>query len=101
VWTKDVARGEQIARRIEAGAVSVNDSGINYFALELPMGGWKASGLGYRHGAGGIRKYTRQQSLLITRLALKKDVHMFPYKSRTTRLIARGVRLLYGRGRRD
>jgi acyl-CoA reductase-like NAD-dependent aldehyde dehydrogenase len=101
VWTKDVTRGEQIARRIEAGAVSVNDSGINYFALELPMGGWKASGLGHRHGAGGIRKYARQQSLLITRIALKKDLHMFPYKSRTTRLLARGVRLLYGRGRRD
>ena len=32
------------------------------------MGGWKASGLGTRHGAGGIRKYTRQQSLLVTRL---------------------------------
>ena len=101
VWTKDVARGEQIARRVEAGAVSVNDSGINYFALELPMGGWKASGLGTRHGAAGIRKYTRQQSLLVTRLALKKDIHMFPYRSRTTRLIARAVKLLYGRGKRD
>ncbi len=69
VWTKDAARGEEIARRIEAGAVCVNDAQLNYLALELPMGGWKASGLGSRHGAGGIRKYCRQQSLLVTRFA--------------------------------
>ena len=46
VWTKDVARGEEIARRVEAGAVCVNDAQLNYLALELPMGGWKTSGMG-------------------------------------------------------
>ena len=101
VWTKDAARGEEIARRIEAGAVCVNDHQLNYLALELPMGGWKTSGLGQRHGAQGIRKYCRQQSLLITRLAPKKDLHMFPYKARTTKLLTRAVQLLYGRGKRD
>jgi acyl-CoA reductase-like NAD-dependent aldehyde dehydrogenase len=101
VWTKDVGRGEQIARRVEAGGVCVNDAQLNYIALELPMGGWKSSGMGTRHGAGGIRKYCRQQSLLITRLAPKHELHMFPYKARTTKLLARGVKLLYGRGRRD
>jgi acyl-CoA reductase-like NAD-dependent aldehyde dehydrogenase len=101
VWTKDLARGEALARRLESGAVCVNDSGINYFALELPMGGWKASGLGARHGAGGIRKYTRQQSLLVTRFAAKRDVHMYPYKPRTTKLLGRLVKLVYGRGKRD
>ena len=46
VYTKDIAKGEQVARRIEAGAVVVNDSNANYLALEAPMGGWKTSGLG-------------------------------------------------------
>jgi acyl-CoA reductase-like NAD-dependent aldehyde dehydrogenase len=102
VWTKDIARGEAIARRMEAGAVCVNDAQLNYLALELPMGGWKESGLGVRHGAAGIRKYTRQQALLVTRFApMKRDVHMFPYKARTTRLLGRLVKLLYGRGARD
>ena len=58
VWSKDAARGEAVARRVEAGAVCVNDAQINYLALELPMGGWKTSGMGQRHGAAGIRKYT-------------------------------------------
>jgi acyl-CoA reductase-like NAD-dependent aldehyde dehydrogenase len=101
VWTRDLARGEAIARRVEAGAVCVNDAQVNYVALELPMGGWKDSGLGARHGAPGIRKYCRTQTLLVTRFAPKRDIHMFPYKAGTTRLLMKGVRLLYGRGKRD
>jgi acyl-CoA reductase-like NAD-dependent aldehyde dehydrogenase len=100
VWTKDVTRGEELARRVEAGAVCVNDAQLNYLALELPMGGWKSSGLGSRHGAGGIRKYCRQQSLLVTRLAPKRDIHMYPFRPRTTKLISTAVKLLYGRGKR-
>jgi acyl-CoA reductase-like NAD-dependent aldehyde dehydrogenase len=101
VWSKDASRAEAVARRIEAGAVCVNDAQINYLVLELPMGGWKTSGMGQRHGAPGIRKYTRSQSLLVTRLAPKKDLHMFPYKARTTNMLVKGIKLLYGRGKRD
>ena len=100
VWTGDAVRGEQLARRIEAGAVCVNDAQLNYYALELPMGGWKASGMGLRHGAPGIRKYCRQQALLVTRFAPPKDLWFFPFKPGTTKLIGRGLKLLYGRGRR-
>ena len=100
VWTRDAARGEDVARRVEAGAVCVNDAQINYVALELPMGGWKASGLGSRHGAGGIRKYCDQQAILITRFAPKKDLHMFPNSKLKSGLIGRTLRLLYGRGKR-
>jgi hypothetical protein len=81
--------------------VCVNDALLNYYALELPMGGTKASGMGYRHGPGGIRKFTQHQALLISRLHLRRDVHMYPYRSGTSRLLQRGLRLLYGRGRRD
>ena len=66
----------------EAGAANVNDAMINYTVLELPMGGAKASGLGSRHGAGGIRKYCSQQAIVVTpRLALKREPHMYPYKA--------------------
>jgi acyl-CoA reductase-like NAD-dependent aldehyde dehydrogenase len=100
VLTGDRARGEQIARRLQAGAVCVNDALLNYVAVELPMGGWKASGLGTRHGAGGIRKFTKQQSLFISRVHLKRDPYAFPYKPRTSKALFKGLRLIYGRGRR-
>jgi acyl-CoA reductase-like NAD-dependent aldehyde dehydrogenase len=98
VWTKDASKGERLARRIEAGSVTVNDAQVNYVALELPMGGWKESGLGTRHGADGIRKYTKKQSVLVTSFApMKQDLHMMPYSSRRTRFAARLLKLVYGR----
>jgi acyl-CoA reductase-like NAD-dependent aldehyde dehydrogenase len=101
VFSGDLARGEAIARRLESGSVCVNDALVNYYALELPMGGTKASGMGYRHGPGGIRKFTQHQALLISRFHLRRDIHMYPYHSGTSRLLQRGLRFLYGRGRRD
>ena len=98
VFTKDLARGERVARRIDAGAVCVNDAALNYLALELPMGGWKESGLGVRHGPAGLRKYTHQQALMVTRFAPKREIHYFPYNARVTNLITRGIKLLWGRG---
>ncbi|MDX6582404.1 MAG: hypothetical protein QOI10_1588 [Solirubrobacterales bacterium] len=85
VWTRDHEHGEEVARRIEAGSVCVNDAQINYAALELPMGGWKESGLGSRHGRDGIRKYTRRQSLMVVPgYAPSRDAHHFPYSAQAS-----------------
>ena len=101
VWTSDIDRGEALARRMQAGVVCVNDAQVNYTALNLPMGGWKTSGIGTRHGSAGIRKYTKVQSLLVTRRALKREPYMFPYKARQTKLLRGFLKLFYGRGKRD
>jgi len=102
VFSRDTERGEAIARRLHTGAANVNDAMINYTVLELPMGGAKASGLGSRHGANGIRKYCSQQAIVVTqRLAMKKEVFMYPYKSRTSKMLAGLFKLMYGRGKRD
>jgi acyl-CoA reductase-like NAD-dependent aldehyde dehydrogenase len=101
VFSKDVKRGEAVARRVQSGAVCVNDALINYAALELPMGGVKASGLGSRHGPGGIRKYCSQQAICVSRLHPKRDVHTFPYKAKTTQRLLKLFNFVYGRGKRD
>jgi len=101
VFSEDVVRGEQVARRLQAGSVCVNDAMTFYTALELPMGGWKASGLGSRHGAEGIRKYTARQSVVVSKRHPKRDIHMFPYRKRTSWMLGRVLRFLYGRGDRD
>ncbi len=100
VFSRDVGRAEAVARRVQAGAVTINDALVNYTALELPMGGAKPdSGVGHRHGPGGIRKYCSQQSLLISRVHLRRDIHMHPYRASRTHLLDRLFKLLYGRGR--
>jgi acyl-CoA reductase-like NAD-dependent aldehyde dehydrogenase len=101
VYTKDIAKGEAVARRIQAGGVVVNDANANYIALEAPMGGWKQSGIGVRHGAEGIRKYCRRQTIVLTRFAMKKDLYFFPYGRRKSESLLRLLKLLYGRGSRD
>ena len=98
VWTKDLRKGAEIARRVEAGAVCVNDALMNYMAFGAPMGGWKTSGVGSRHGANGIRKYCRTQTILVARFTGKKDPAMFPYTARRTKLLGRVVKAIYGRG---
>jgi len=101
VFSKDIERGERVARQIESGAVCVNEAMTNYLALELPMGGWKTSGVGHRHGAGGIRKYARTQAILISRLHGKRELTWFPYKAKNTERLLKMFRLMWGRGSRD
>jgi acyl-CoA reductase-like NAD-dependent aldehyde dehydrogenase len=100
IVTRDSRRGAKIAARLEAGAVTVNDTQSNYFALGLPMGGWKNSGLGVRHGAEGIRKYTRLQSISVNAHPMRRDLHMMPFSPKSYDAILRLVSFLYGRARR-
>lgn len=64
VWTRDVARGRRIARRIKAGTVNINDGyAAAWGSVGAPMGGMKSSGLSRRHGSEGITKYTETQNI--------------------------------------
>ncbi|WP_280911494.1 succinic semialdehyde dehydrogenase [Streptomyces sp. SAI-208] len=69
VWTKDGKRGREIASRVRAGTVNVNEGYASaYGSVQSPMGGMKDSGLGRRHGSEGILKYTEAQTIAQQRL---------------------------------
>ncbi|MPY99466.1 MAG: aldehyde dehydrogenase family protein [Actinophytocola sp.] len=98
VFTRDVDRGERIARRIEAGAVNVNDVFTNLFALPLPMAGWKQSGMGARNGGPhGIRKYCRTQAIVSSRVTPKAEPMWYPYRPLRGKLLRRITRLVMAR----
>ena len=66
VWTSDVRRGRRIAARIQAGTVNVNEGYVAAWgSVGAPMGGMRQSGLGRRHGAVGITKYTEAQTISV------------------------------------
>ncbi|WP_458205006.1 succinic semialdehyde dehydrogenase [Haladaptatus sp. NG-SE-30] len=70
VWTTDTDRGRELAQRIECGTVGVNDPYPAIWAsVDAPMGGMKDSGIGRRHGAEGILKYTEPQTIAEQRVA--------------------------------
>jgi succinate-semialdehyde dehydrogenase/glutarate-semialdehyde dehydrogenase len=64
VWTGDVGRGRRLAARIRTGTVNINEGyGSAYASYDAPMGGMKNSGVGRRHGAEGLLKYTEVQTV--------------------------------------
>ncbi len=63
VWTRDVRRGEAIARRIESGAVFVN--GMTKSDPRLPFGGVKKSGYGRELSHYGIKEFVNIKSIWI------------------------------------
>lgn len=68
VWTRDVARGRRIAAEVRAGTVNVNDGySATWGSVAAPMGGFKASGLGRRHGREGILALTEAQTISVQR----------------------------------
>ena len=102
VFAGDPAEGERIARRIEAGHCNVNDVLVNYNVLGLPMGGWKNSGIGVRHGAQGIRRFCRTEALTVPRLPqAKSEPFWFPYNARKRGALRRLYRFINARGLRN
>ncbi len=67
VATHNRRLGERVAAQLDAGIVCVNDSYMGWAAVDAPMGGFKESGVGRRHGPEGIRKFTEPQTILVNR----------------------------------
>jgi succinate-semialdehyde dehydrogenase/glutarate-semialdehyde dehydrogenase len=69
VWSRSERRALEVGSRLQAGSVSINEGyTAAWAALDSPMGGFKQSGLGRRHGAEGLLKYTQAQTLALQRL---------------------------------
>ena len=79
VWTSDRARGQAVARQIQAGTVMVNDVMSCFSISEAPHGGMKASGLGRTHGRWGLEEMVRVKYVDTDLLPKMKKVWWFGY----------------------
>ncbi|MCX2934398.1 aldehyde dehydrogenase family protein [Mycobacterium sp. CVI_P3] len=100
VWTGDIDRGERVARRLDCGAVNINDALTNVFCPSLPMGGWKDSGIGYRAGGpSGLIKFCRQQAITAPRIPTQKsELVWYSSSRRQARMAIRAMRAFAGKG---
>jgi aldehyde dehydrogenase (NAD+) len=62
VWTADVERGLDIARRVRTGTYGVNHYTMDFVA---PFGGYKASGIGREFGPEGLEEYLELKSIAV------------------------------------
>lgn len=63
VWTRDAAKGEALARRIQAGAVFVN--ALVRSDVRLPFGGTKTSGFGRELAEHGMHEFTNIKTVYV------------------------------------
>jgi betaine-aldehyde dehydrogenase len=100
VFSGDRRRAERIARRIDAGAVNINDVFANLFTLALPQAGWKESGLGARGGSDAVSKFCRPQAIVAARVTPARELTWYPYTPLRRALMRRVSRLIGARGLR-
>jgi acyl-CoA reductase-like NAD-dependent aldehyde dehydrogenase len=88
-------RAETVAARLRAGCVVVGDAIAPTADPRLPFGGAGESGFGATRGAEGLLALTRPQAV-VTR-ARPEWRHLTPLSDRAAQVVARLLRLLYGR----
>jgi len=94
VFGRDMTRAGQVAARLRSGTVNINDGYASAFgSTDAPMGGMGASGLGRRHGAEGLLRYTETQVVAAQRFDLLNPPRWVPYGP-YSRFMATSLRLM-------
>lgn len=91
VWTGNRDRGRAIARRLEAGVVTVNNHGFTGGIPALPWSGVKASGSGITSSHLALREMVRPRTVLVDRSKNPRELWWYPYNPRLVE-IARALR---------
>jgi acyl-CoA reductase-like NAD-dependent aldehyde dehydrogenase len=66
VWTKDLGRAKKAAQELEAGTILINSLyGAGGWEIEVPMGGFKQSGIGREYGLEGLESYTEIKTVIM------------------------------------
>ncbi|MEW6703054.1 MAG: aldehyde dehydrogenase family protein [Bacteroidota bacterium] len=98
VWTKNQKRGEEIARQIKAGVVTINDHLMSHGLSETPWGGFKESGIGRTHGELGFDEMT--QPMVIVKDVLpfvKRNLWWHPFNKNLYNGLKGAADMLYNK----
>jgi acyl-CoA reductase-like NAD-dependent aldehyde dehydrogenase len=96
VWTVDRAKGERMARELEAGMVWVNDHMFSHGACQCSWGGIKQSGIGRTHSKFGLYECVNIK-LRVWESSKLKNPWWHPYDETLGRALRQSATILYGR----
>jgi len=95
------AHGQEIARRLDAGMVSIN-SVLTYASVPgLPWGGTKDSGFGRIHGPDGLREFARSRAITDQKFGIPLRLATFHRSRGAIGQLRQLARLRWGAGTRD
>jgi succinate-semialdehyde dehydrogenase/glutarate-semialdehyde dehydrogenase len=98
VFTRDRARGRELAEQIESGTVMVNDVMSTYGMPETPWQGVKESGVGFVHADDGLRHMCQSRHVHYDRiLSPKKELWWYPYSESRFVMLKKFMNLLFRR----
>lgn len=97
VWTRDTRRGETIARKLAAGAVTINETALTYGALELPFGGVKESGVGRVNGSDGLLNFSQLLPIITDRFGAREEAVWYPYTAKKVEDLRKGLKIIFGK----
>ncbi|MFZ2511207.1 MAG: succinic semialdehyde dehydrogenase [Gordonia sp. (in: high G+C Gram-positive bacteria)] len=100
VFAGTTAQAQQIAEKLRAGTVNINEGyAAAWGSTAAPMGGMGISGLGRRHGEEGLLKYTEPQTIAAQRFIGLDGMTGVPRDlfRKVTPLAIRGLKYLPGR----
>lgn len=98
VWSKDLARADNVARALEVGAVSINNVMLTEGNPALPFGGCKQSGFGRVKGVEGLRALVRSKAIIVDKQTSKIEANWFPYTRLKYRIFDQFIKALSSRG---
>lgn len=98
VWTRNRKKAREIASRLEAGTVSINDHLMSHGLAETPWGGFKESGLGRTHGYIGLEEMTQIRVVVDDVLPfVQKNMWWYPHDRSIYSGLLGGLHFLYGK----
>ncbi len=91
VFSKDRRHAEEVANRLTAGTVMVNDVLFTHGVPEMPWGGVRDSGIGRTHGAQALREVCWMRHVATERVAWSAP-WLYPYRRSVQQTLVRAVR---------
>jgi succinate-semialdehyde dehydrogenase/glutarate-semialdehyde dehydrogenase len=98
IFTGNRTRGEDLARRVQAGTVMVNDVLTCFGISEAPHGGIKASGIGRTHGRFGLEEMVWPKYVDSDRMPRMKKLWWYGYGPAFGQQMRGFIELLFAKG---
>ena len=97
VWSQNRVLARQVAGRLEAGTVWINDVIYTYGLASTPWGGFKESGIGRSHSRYGLQDFTQIKHRNESYYPVATELQWYPYTPQRLLWLERLLNFLYRR----